>query len=254
MSFEDKKKSTTTKRHHLRTKKKENVFAFSMVVVLLFSSGYWRLMFLLPRLEVTHIFSGRGIWAEAGLGGFCRHGWAECKAHLATDWLPCAFIVWFEMLSRGVEKGVISSLFVWRQHHLFFRKPPPCVTLASVGNAGGCARAQPTTHRFGSEFEQPGSREYILPLCGPSSILCRRQIHLVCILLSPSVTLKFLFLWKSCPEHGMRKWLLIDMYLNCWTDTSPITKVILTNAPTAGRSSSAWRSRTAQPAGTWLQN
>lgn len=66
-----------------------------------------------------------------------------------------------------------------------------------------------------------------------------------------------LFLWKSYPEHGRpekRKWLLIDKYLNCWTGTNPIRKVILTNVPTAGRSSSALRSRTAQPAGTRLQN
>lgn len=173
-----------------------------MVVVLLFRSGCWGLMLSVPRLEVTHLFSGGGIWAEAGLGGFCRHGWARCKAHLASGWLPCAFMVWFEMLSRALaqRRGVgrwssISSL-----------------SEGSTTSSGNLLHVEllplwemhrdvPTTHRFGGELQQLIRRENILALCGPSSTLCRRQIHLVSILLSPSVTLKFLWLMSLSYEN-----------------------------------------------------
>lgn len=101
--------------------------------------------------------------------------------------------------------------------------------------------------------------------CDPNSITCSRQTHQVPavrlaqpIWCYPSMpVINQLFVCRMNPEHrkpGMRKWLLIDMYLNCWTGTNQITNVILTNAPTAYRSHNALRSRIIQPAGTWLQN
>lgn len=113
----------------------------------------------------------------------------------------CPVLSWFglrcflDCWHRGVGKGsgqVVTSFLCLKA------APPLLQETSSMCNSPLCRKCtgmcmcSPTTHRFGSEFQQPVSRDNILPLCGHSSILCRGQIHLVSILLSPSVTLKFL--------------------------------------------------------------